>query len=75
MQEAHPFFSSGLENFRKIINILCLTTGMLIFSGVILLRVEVWAHKTEAEVQQQVADLDWQGFQYHRTAAKVLLAE
>jgi len=61
-----------MDNARKILTMLTLALGMSIFCGIILLKVETWADKKEAEVKRTLAETDWEGFRYQQTARKVL---
>ncbi len=60
------------DNIRKIISLLALTTGMLIFCGVLLLKLDVWAHKQVTDVQMTADQLDFENLRYHRTALEVM---
>lgn len=66
------FNFSESENVRKALNVLTLASGMLIFCGVILLKVDVWAKKQNTEVLMLADQLDFENLRYHRTAVDVM---
>ncbi len=60
-----------MENYKKILITVTFTIGLMIFSGIILLKVEVWAKVKEAEVQTLNSDLMWDDFLYQKTVQEV----
>ncbi len=63
-----------MDSIRKGLAFLLLSVGMGLFALVILMKVDAFAQKAEAETQQLSADLDWEGYLYQQTARKVLRA-
>jgi hypothetical protein len=60
------------ESFKKVLSILALSFAMLIFSAVVLIKVDVWAQKQEAEVRRINAELDWEGYLYQKAARNLM---
>ena len=61
-----------MDNIKKALSFLGLSLGMLIFAGVILIKVEVMASKIKAETQALSAELDWEGYLYHQAVIDVM---
>ncbi len=60
------------DNRKKILSVILLAFGMSLFSGIVWLRVEVWAQKKEAEVAHLSSELTWESYLYQKTAREVL---
>jgi len=45
---------------------------MLIFCGVVLLKVDVWAAKQEADIKRASAELEWEGFLSRQTVKEIV---
>ena len=65
-------FLGEVGNLRKAMNILALAGGMLIFCGVVLLKVDVWVHKQTTEVRMFADQMDFENMRYHRTAIELM---
>lgn len=61
-----------MDSIRKGLAFLLLSVGMGIFTLVILMKVDAFAQKAEADTKLLSADLDWEGYLYQQTARKVL---
>ena len=60
------------ETVRKITITLVFIFGMVIFGGMILLKVEVWAGKVHAEVETCRTSLDWEDYLYKQAVTDVI---
>ncbi len=48
------------DNSQKILNILALSTAMLIFCGVVLLKVHVWSYQQAVKIRMLSDQLDYE---------------
>ena len=39
---------------------------------IIMIKVDVFAQKADAEMKSSAAEMDWQGYLYHQTVANVI---
>lgn len=46
--------------------------GTGIFLMIVMMKVDVFAQKVEAEIKQNGAELDWQGYLYHQTVQNII---
>ena len=60
------------DNSRKILSVSALAFSMLVFCGVILLKLEVWAQNRRTEVQMVSDQLDFEGARYQRTVVDLM---
>ena len=61
-----------MDNFTKAVTFLFLAIGSGIFLMIIMIKVDVFARKAEANVKSTAAELDWQGYLYYQTVQNVM---
>ena len=60
------------DNVKRGITFLFLNLGILIFAMVIFAKLDVMTKKVESQTQSVAADIDWQGYLYHKTVLNIL---
>ena len=61
-----------MDNFSKALTFLFLAIGTGIFLMIVMIRVDVFAQKTDAEMKSTAAEMDWQGYLYQQTVQNIL---
>ncbi len=61
-----------MDNIGKALAFFFCASGMGIFLLVVIIKVDVYADKVQAELKSNTAEMEWQGFLYRQTVQNII---
>lgn len=60
------------ENIRKAVAFVLAVVGLLIFYTVLMMKIETFAHETNAKVQRLSSEFVWEDFRHQNTVHSII---
>jgi len=61
-----------MDDLKKALTFVLTIVGLIIFYSVIVVKIDIMAHETNARIQKLSADISWHGFLYQRAVNTIL---